>query len=1081
HLPAQSEELAATALIGTQMLDAHPHDGIDGVIGVWYGKGPGIDRSGDALKHGNFAGTSRNGAVVILSGEDHEAKSSTLPFQQDFAFMSAGIPVLYPSSVREFLDFGLHAIALSRFSGCWVAMKLVGQLCDGGQTFDLAQATPQIVLPEIGFRKFTDFRFFPGLNVQTERHLYRERHAAVRAYARANGLDRIDVQTPNDRIGILSAGKSFADVRQALLDLGLDDAALRREGIRLGRLGVLYPADEEFLRAFARGLERIVVVEEKRAVVEAALKQALCNVERRVLVVGKEDERGNPFFPLEGGFDADAIAERLAPQLGLGAKRLADLEAIRARPDRALPKRTPNYCSGCPHNTSTLLAEGEIAWGSPGCHSFASIIEQPQRHIEAMTQLGGEGLPWIGLAPFTQRRHVVQNVGDGSLFHSSYLNIRFAAAAGANITFKVLYNHAVANTGAQAPVGGKSVPELSWLLAFEGVKRIAILTKTPGAYKRVALPEIVAVHSTDAVTSVLADFEKAGGVTVMIYDATCANELRRRRKRGSEAPATRFVAINEDVCENCGDCGARTNCMSLHKVETEFGPKTQIHQSSCNQDESCLHGDCPSFVTIRTAEGTGIRKPQRPHIDVEIPEPERSAALPSPYHIYAPGVGGTGVLTLNAILAQAAALDGKHVLSYDQTGAAQKWGPVVSSLIVADSEEAVAANEVGAGKAELYLALDLLAGAERQNLTRCDPARTVAAINTSLLPSGEMIRDVRFSVTPLVLAEAIAGCTRADGSLKLDANAIAEGALGDYLLTNVVMLGAAYQAGAIPLSRGSIETAIRLNGVAVDENLAAFALGRLAVHDPAALAAHVRPRTLLGDRMQGADAALSPRDAQAYLRLLRRCDELDEESRRLVAVRIADAILYQHAIHARRYVDAVLRVAERERAVFGPQSARLTRATIRGLHKLMTYKDEYEVARLHVHPAFQKRVRELVEQPLAIEYNLHPPVLRALGLRSKLRLGSWFTPFLRVLASMKSLRGTPLDPFGYAQVRRVERSLIGWYLALIDTVLANVNAENLETAVALLELPDEIRGYESIKLANVAAVKKRAEALTLKL
>jgi indolepyruvate ferredoxin oxidoreductase len=601
HVPAQSEELGVTALMGTQMLDDHPQrDGIQGVTGIWYGKGPGIDRSGDALKHGNFAGTSRHGAVVVLGGEDPESKSSTLPFQEDYAFMNAGIPIVYPSSVAEFLEYGLHAIALSRYSGCWIAMKLVGQLCDGGETFAVSPDFPKIVIPELAiggvpFQKYTDFRFFPGLNIDPERRLYRERHLAVRAYARANHLDRIHVRSENDRIGLLSAGKSFSDLRQALLDLGLDDAALRAAGIRLGRLGVIYPADEEFLRSFADGLDQIVVVEEKRAVVETALKAALCNAEQRVRVVGKDDEHGEPLFPVEGGMDADTIARILAPRLGM---RSETLTAVATRTYKELPKRTPNYCSGCPHNTSTVLLEDQIAWGSPGCHSFASIIEQPKRHIEAMTQLGGEGIPWIGLAPYTSRTHMVQNVGDGSLFHSSYMNIRFAISAGSNITFKILFNGAVANTGAQAPVGGKTVEELVALLALEGVRRIVVLTQTPEAYRRAAFPAVAQVCDADDLDAASRELQNTAGVTVLIYDGTCANERRRREKRSKAAPRTRFVVVNEDVCENCGDCGSLTNCMSLGKVETEFGIKTQIHQSSCNQDQSCIRGECPSFVSF---------------------------------------------------------------------------------------------------------------------------------------------------------------------------------------------------------------------------------------------------------------------------------------------------------------------------------------------------------------------------------------------------------------------------------------------------------------------------------------------------
>jgi indolepyruvate ferredoxin oxidoreductase len=583
HVPGANEELAATAISGTQMLDHYPHSRVDGVVALWYGKGPGVDRSGDALKHGNFAGTSRHGAVVVLSGDDHEAKSSTMPYQDDYAFVSHGMPILYPAATAEFLTLGLHAIAMSRLSGCWVAMKLVGQLADGGATVNVAPDRPAIVVPEVTiggrpFQKTTDFTFFPGTNIETERRLYYERHQAVLAYARANRLDRVLARGDRDRLGIITAGKSAADARQALRDMGLDDQALARGGIRLLSVGLIYPLDGELIRDFARDLEEIVVIEEKRGFLESQVKEALAGVGRPCRIVGKLDERGAPLFPIQGGMDSDLVAERLGPRLLplLGEhpgirRRLAQIAAVRARPVEVLPGRTPNYCSGCPHNISTRLLEGQVAWGSPGCHSFASIIEQPERHIASMTQLGGEGLPWIGLSPFTDRRHMVQNVGDGSLFHSSYLNIRFCVAAGVNITFKILYNGAVANTGAQDMVGGKPIPELTRLLETEGVRRIAVLTKNPGAYRGAGLAASAGVHRVEDLDRLQRELADTPGVTVLIYDGACANERRRRQKRGTVPVPNRFVVINEEVCEGCGHCGALTNCMSLIWVESVVG------------------------------------------------------------------------------------------------------------------------------------------------------------------------------------------------------------------------------------------------------------------------------------------------------------------------------------------------------------------------------------------------------------------------------------------------------------------------------------------------------------------------------
>ena len=743
HVPGANEELAATALSGTQMLDRYPHSRYDGVVGLWYGKGPGVDRSGDALKHGNFAGTSKHGAVVVLSGEDHEAKSSTMPYQDDYAFVGHGMPILYPASTGEFLTLGLHAIALSRFSGCWVAMKLVGQLADGGETVHVSPDEPGIVVPELlidgkPFRKSTDFTFFPGLNIETERQLYYERHRAVLAYARANSLTRAETGGPGRPAG---PGDGRQGVRRPPPGPRRPRARRRRAPPARGAdpaRGPHLPARRRGGPGLRRGLDEIVVVEEKRGFLEAQVKEALAGLVRGVAGPrasttrpGRRSSRSRAgwtrTWSRSGWGPACCGSRRARPTCprgsGAGSTRS---RAVRARPYEVHPGRTPNYCSGCPHNVGTRLLPGELAWGSPGCHSFASIIEQPERHIVSMTQLGGEGLPWIGLQPYTDRPHMVQNVGDGSLFHSSFLNIRFCVAAGANITFKILYNGYVANTGAQEMVGGKPVPELTRMLELEGVRTTVVLTKDPDAYRGAALAGNARVEAVERQDAVLRELAATPGVTVLIHDGLCANERRRRQKRGQLPPPSRFVVINEEVCEGCGHCGALTNCMSLHRVETELGPKTRVHASSCNQDLSCLGGDCPSFVTVETEPGTGYRKPTPPVLAADaVPEPAARVGLDRPYHVYLPGVGGTGVITLNALLSWAALIDGLHVLSYDQTGAAQKWGPVLSSLILAADDRAVAANKVGLGRADLYLALDLLAAGTRVNLDRCDPARTV--------------------------------------------------------------------------------------------------------------------------------------------------------------------------------------------------------------------------------------------------------------------------------------------------------------------------------------------------------------------
>ncbi len=1088
HQPAPNEESAATALMGTQMLDEHPHSQFHGVVGFWYGKGPGVDRSGDAFKHGNFAGTSRHGAVVVLAGEDHEGKSSTMPFQDDYAFMAHGIPVLYPASVAEFLELGLHAVALSRFSGCWVALKLVASLCDGGEIFEVSPHRPCIVLPEVQvggrpFRKRADFRFFPGTNVETERHLYEERHAAVRAYARANGLDPVVVDPPHARVGIVTAGKSYADVRQALEDLGLGEEALYRAGVRLLKLGLIYPVDAETVRRFARGLEEVLVVEEKRGFVEAQVKEALCGLPVRV--VGKTDEAGDPLFPAHGALDADLVADvlarRLQPYVEVPRKeRLVQLESVRRRQYEPVRGRTPNYCSGCPHNTSTVLLPGQVAWGSPGCHSFASIIEQPHRHIVAMTQYGGEGLPWVGLAPFVDRPHVVQNVGDGSLFHSSYPNIRFCAAAGVNITFKVLYNGYIANTGAQKPVGQLGIPELTRMLELDGVRRIAVVTKDPARYRRARLARIAKVYPHHAHEQALRDLASAGGTTVYVYDETCANERRRQQKRGKAPPRLRWVWIHEGVCEGCGDCGQASNCMSLQRVETEFGSKTQIHLSTCNQDESCLRGDCPSFVTVEAPQGFARPKPPELAPD-QVPEPAVKVALRGPYRVYMPGVGGTGVITANAILAFAAWMDGLEALSYDQTGAAQKWGAVLSSLVLAPRGVRLWANRIGAGQADLYVALDLVGAAAPTNLDRCDPERTVAVVNTTVLPTGEMVRDPFAGVSPEVLEQAVARYTRAADNVYVEGRSLAEALFGDHMATNLFVLGVAYQAGWLPLRASSIEAAIRMNGVQVEQNLQAFRYGRLWVHDPQRVRALVeRPRAGYEEERARWLRALGGRRARAYAGLLDRCQHLDPESRRLLAVRVGELVDYQDARYAQTYVDAVLRAAERERQAVG-RTGPLTHAVARSLFKLMAYKDEYEVARLYLREEFWERLRRTFPGYRKLRFHLHPPLLRALGVRRKVAVGPWVLWVFRLLRAARRLRGTVLDPFGYLRARREERELVNWYRSLLDRALDALTPHNYAQVVELLNAPDRIRGFEDVKRRYAAKAVERAEELLAEL
>ncbi len=1090
HLPGQNEELAATTLMGTQMLDDHPHPDVDGVVAYWYGKGPGVDRSGDAFKHGNFAGTSTLGAVVILSGEDHEAKSSTVPYQQEFAFEHHGIPVLYPASVSEFIEFGLHAAELSRYSGCWVALKLVGPLCDGGEVVRFSpdgfrSERPTLEIDGESFKKVTNFKFFPVLNIETERQLYVERHAAVQAYARLNGLNRVTVSGDHDCIGIITAGKSYTDVLQAFEDLGFDAAGLRNAGIRVAKIGVLCPLDQSFVREFAKGMTKLIVIEEKRDFLERQVGRAVCDF-GPIQILGKFDGQGRQLFPQEGGMNSDMLARLLhrvlAGDVEMPARarqRIAELHGLVTHDWGKQPKRTLNYCSGCPHNVSTKLAEGQIAWGAPGCHIFAAVMDTPDKRIEAVTQLGGEGLPWIGLAPFTSRKHIVQNIGDGSLMHSSYQNIRFAVTAGVNITFKILFNGVIANTGGQVSPGAPSILELLSHLAIEGISKIILIAKEPLRYKGVTLPALVSLRTSDKLEHSMTELSEIAGTTVLIYDGECANERRRRQKRGMAPTPTRFTVVNEDVCENCGDCGRVANCMSLQKVDTEFGTKTQIHQSSCNQDQACIQGECPSFVTVEVAQGVKVRRPKLQKLDASsIPKPQLPD-LHEPYCVYIPGLGGTGVITANAILAQAASMDGSEVKSYDQTGAAQKWGPVLSSLIISAPGRPSISNRVGLGKANLYLTLDLLAAVDKNNLACCKSGITRAVINSDVQPSGDMIRNPRIVLSKSEMITTIASAANGLGTVVIDARRVAEGLFGNYVMANMVTIGAAYQAGVLPISAENIEAAIELNGTQIDANVLAFRAGRLSQHDPAALTRMLEePYIALSDRVVERTAcgrSEAKVDAlMGHLTMPGGSDVL----KAAIRLRVADLIDYQDSHYALRYLECLNATARAERAAMGDDaSLDATDAVARNLYKLMAYKDEYEVARLLLQRTFSKRVEGMFTGPVRMIFNLQPPFLRWFGLHRKVALGPWVGPFLAILAACKFVRGSVFDPFGYLQVRREERALVTWYLELIEATLPCLSAQNSSLVIKLFAVPADIRGYEQVKSKAMVEAKEAAAVL----
>jgi indolepyruvate ferredoxin oxidoreductase len=1067
--PGVNEELGATAVWGSQIAGTLPGPRYDGVVGVWYGKAPGVDRSADAIRHGNFVGADPRGGVLALVGDDPACKSSTIPGASESLLAALQVPTLVPGSVQDALDLGRHAIACSRASGLWAALKVVTNVADAAGTVEvgLDRVVPSMPVLEWEGAPYVhrpSAHLLAPQSLAMERTLVEVRLELAKRYARLNGLNRVVLDAPGARLGIVAAGATAHDVRRALTDLGLgtdDDAP-----VRLLQVGMLYPLDEHALRDFARGLDELLVVEEKGPFLERLVKDALYGGPATPLVTGERDERGAPLLPAHGTLDADAIARGVGARLLLRAElpqvraRLERLDAVAARPAAVLgARRTPFFCSGCPHNSSTVAPDGEIVGAGIGCHTMVMLAPKGHGAVTGITQMGGEGVQWIGAAPFVDVPHFTQNLGDGTFHHSGSLAIRAAVAAQLNVTYKLLFNGTVAMTGGQHVEGELTVPAAVRSLAAEGVKRIVVTTEDPGRYAGVTLPEVAEVRAREEMLAVQRELARVEGVTVLLHDQACAAELRRARKRGKALDPPQRVMINERVCEGCGDCGEKSGCLSVEPVETEYGRKTRVNQTTCNKDYSCLAGDCPSFLTVippKRKDGAAVRLPE-----VVLPEPAVSTA--DDVRVRLVGIGGTGVVTVSQVLGMAALLDGRHASGLDQTGLSQKAGPVVSDMRItaAPVEDGVT---VPSAAADVLLGLDLLGAAGEANLRTADPERTVAIVSDGVVPTGQMVVDVDATAPDTVAARAaIDAVTRARENVYLDAQRIAEALLGDATPANVVVLGAAWQRGVLPVSLGALQEAFRLNGAGVERNLAAIAWGRAWVVAPELVADALADRTTA--------QPLSPR-AQALVERVGGSE--GGELRRLLEVRVPDLIAWGGIGPATRYVETLERVrrVEFERV---PDSKALTEAVARGLHKLLAYKDEYEVARL------QLEGLAALPSGAKVRFHLHPPLLRALGMERKLKLGRWFVPAFRLLRRARVLRGTPLDPFGYGAVRRVERALPGEYLALVDAALERLTPETLGTAVELAALPELVRGYEQIKLAGVARMRARAADLVAQL
>jgi indolepyruvate ferredoxin oxidoreductase len=1073
-----NEELAATAVYGSQMAPSLPNATVDGVTGVWYGKNPGLDRAMDALRHANFAGTHPRGGALALVGDDPSCKSSTLPSSGEATLAALHMPTFFPGTLQEVLDFGLHAIACSRASGLWSALKIVTAIADAAGTVSVwpERVGPVIPTVEHDGRPYVhtpNGNLLAPASMELERTLFGPRMEIARQYAALNQLNPQTVPTRDAWLGVVAAGKVYYELVQALHDLGLDQRALERAGVRLMKVGMLFPHDRDAFRAFARGLDEVLVVEEKLPFLETALRDALYGTPDAPRIVGKRDEHDAPLLSPESDLDADAIAVALAARLRAGGRgapdsldaRVALIEARRATIARTVPTlaRTPMFCSGCPHNTSTANPDDTLLGAGIGCHTMILLSPEGKGTITGITQMGGEGAQFVGMQDFTSDEHFVQNVGDGTFHHSASLAIRFAVASRANITYKLLYNRTVAMTGGQDVVGGMTVPELTRWLALEGVGRVIITTEDTKRYKKVGLDPIAEVRHRDALPEAQAELARTPGITVLLHDQHCAAELRRLRKRGKAPEPAQRVEIDERVCEGCGDCGTKSNCMSVLPTETEFGRKTQIHQSSCNKDFSCLKGDCPSFLTVVPAKATTKRTPSAYPLPPRDALPEPQLVVPrDDFRMRMPGVGGTGVVTVSQILQMAAMLDGKHSYGLDQTGLAQKGGPVVSDVRIA-RDPIEGSNKASAGSADLLLGFDVLGAANPRNLLVADAARTVAVVNTHATPTAAMVTDtgVRFPARDRNI-KAIEAGTRVGENVFFDAEALSVALFGDHMPTNTLLIGAAYQAGCLPLSADALEQAIRLNGAAVEKNLAAFAWGRAVVAAPEAVAAATAVERTV------AEPAPLDDDARAIVEATGAIGEL----RRVLEVRVPELIAYGSVALAGEYADDVARVAAIETAKGAPGETAIAEAYARGLHKLLAYKDEYEVARLHLMGLAGTARGDKVY------VMLHPPLLRAMGLDRKLKIRRGVAvPMFKALRATKGLRGTRLDPFGRAHVRRVERALPGEYQALVDRALERLTPVTHATVAQIAELPDVVRGYEDVKLRNVEAFRVRAEQL----
>ncbi len=1068
--PGLNEDLAATAIWGSQQAQMRGEGTYDGVFGVWYGKGPGVDRTGDVFRHANSAGTAEHGGVLILAGDDHAAESSTVPHQSEFALMDAMMPILNPSGVQEILDYGIYGFALSRYCGCWVGFKAVHDniestaIVDGSVERVKIHYPKNFEMPEGGLNiRPSDDRF------KQEERLHTHKRFAATAFARANKLDKIVLSGGSRaKIGILAAGKSYLDVRQALEDLGISDEVAEKLGVRLLKVGMVWPLDSQIVTAFAKGLDQIIVVEEKRSLLETQIREQLFEMRSRPQVIGKKDENGEPLFPAFRTLEPNQIAVELAKRILKKRKnkdvagRLDKIEQAMGKVSNAadLAERVPYFCSGCPHNSSTKVPEGARAYAGIGCHWMVQLV--PGRRTEGATHMGGEGANWIGEAPFSTRNHVFQNIGDGTYNHSGLLAIRAAVASGVNITYKILFNDAVAMTGGQEHEGNLSVPQIARQMRAEGVERIAVVSDEPNKYpSNAGFPIGVTFNHRDDLETVQKELMGLKGTTVLIYDQTCAAEKRRRRKRGTFPDPAKRVFINEAVCEGCGDCGVQSNCVAIAPVETDFGRKRQIDQNMCNKDYSCVNGFCPSFVTV---EGGELRKPTKNplagansgkgQVFEVLPDPQLPDLSERAWSMIITGIGGTGVVTIGQLLGMAARLEGKGTGIIDMAGLAQKNGAVVTHMKISAKPEDISTIRIAAGGADLLLGCDLVTSASERNLSRLSQERSHAVINSHEAMPAQFTHNADFLLPGERMHMQLQVRMDKDNVFFADATRIAERLLGNSIAANLFTLGMAYQKGLVPVSAAAIEKAIELNGVAIEMNKQAFLWGRRAAHN-----------------MAGVEAVVGTGDVVKV-----KPETLDE----MVNKRAAFLTEYQDVAYADKYRKFVNRVRTVE-ADTGTKQRCLSEAVAKYLFKLMAYKDEYEVGRLYSDGKFLEDVAEKFTGDYSLKFYLAPPVFAKIdtetGLPRKKQYGPRMMKMFGWLAKFKKLRGTAFDPFGRMAERKMERQLIVDYQNTVSSLLENLTKHNIGLASEVASVPEFIRGYGHVKIRHVKEAKAKQEEL----